>query len=76
MTVTVKIKKGPCGRCGAVVLRDEMHSMNIKFFAPDDSERKVRVRLCSACRDALLEEMRRMEWNNADMQEEEVPLLS
>ena len=74
MAILKRVMYGPCGKCKAMTPRDDLHSLNVKIFAPDDVEERVVLRLCRPCRtevQASLEEMRR---SNASMSSETVPL--
>ena len=76
-TVTMIVNYAPCGDCGEVIPRDDMHSMNVKFYDPEDSRQvRVPIRLCRECRDHWLEEVRPMRWSNSKMVEREVQMDS
>ena len=75
--ITRKVKYAPCGDCGEVVRRDDMHSMNIKMYTPEDEQEvRIPVRLCGSCASENLAELRDMEWSNDSMEtrDEEVDI--
>ncbi len=53
-----------CKRCGVVVPRDEMRSVNVHFFTESESRDIVRVRLCRECNMSMRQSIRAIEWHN------------
>jgi len=64
-----RIKKvAPCGSCGEEVDRDSMWAMNTLLASPEDGHKvRIRVRLCPACVDLEMADLKNMEWDNAKM---------
>lgn len=73
--VNRKVMYAPCGDCGDLVRRDNMHSMNVKFFTPDDRMVKVSIRLCEQCREAWARDLGEMKWSNESMEARDEPVL-
>jgi hypothetical protein len=72
-TITRTVKYAPCGDCGEVIPRDDMHSMNVKVYDPEDTrEVRIPVRLCGDCRTHWMGELRDMQWDNSQMETREV----
>jgi hypothetical protein len=68
------VKFGPCGRCGSLVRRDDLHSLNAKLYSPDDSEEKIPIRLCHKCRAEVQSFLEGMRWDNEQMVSKEVEI--
>ena len=60
--ITRKIKYARCGKCGEAFKRDDLHSLNAKFYSPDDREAKIPIRLCSKCREEEEDRLNSMKW--------------
>ena len=72
MSVRQIVKFGPCGKCGTMIPRDDLHGVNTKFYTPSDEESMVRVRLCAGCVTEVKGMLGKMEWSHDSMITKEV----
>jgi hypothetical protein len=71
-TITRTVKYAPCGDCSEIVKRDDMYSMNVKVYDPEDTrETRISIRLCTGCAKENLGELQAMKWDNASMESRE-----
>ncbi len=65
MRLTRQVTHAPCGLCGDVFTRDELHSVNVKFFAPCDTSggEKIAMRFCGGCRERFAKMLLKHEWD-------------
>jgi len=69
-----KVRYATCEICKKTFPRDELHSVNVKFYSPDDRDTdKISIRPCQKCVDQLHDYLSAFRWMN-NMWEEEVPI--
>ena len=60
-------KAAPCGKCRTMTPRDDLFSLNPRWWDQDNVQIRIRIRLCSGCFEEVTSTLMEMEWNPAEL---------